>query len=163
MKLMRRGTIRRLTMKLMRRGTRRRLTMKLMRRGTRRRLTMKLIRRGTRRRLTMKLIRRETRRCLTMTFRYAASAYTVESRIQTRRAHAALVAQATVVVVKNRRVSQSVHHRLVQEDVVALPGGIGYSSALLVHIGHPKAAGPVMRHAPLWAPGVQADSTLPIT
>ena len=61
------------------------------------------------------------------------------------------------------RTGQAVHRRLVQEDVVAVPGDIGSSSALLVHRYCPRTGGSVMRQTALWTTRwVQASFMLPI-
>ena len=82
-----------------------------------------------------------------------------------RRVHAAGRLQAAVVVVnKGRaRTGQAVHRRLVQEDVVAVPGDTGSSSALLVHRDCRRTGGSVMRETALWTTRwVQASFMLPI-
>ena len=69
-----------------------------------------------------------------------------------------------VVVNKGRvRTGQAVHRRLVQEDVVAVPGDTGFSSTLLVHRDCPRTGGSVMRETALWTTRwVQASFMLPI-
>ena len=86
-----------------------------------------------------------------------------ESWIHSRRVHAAGRLQASVVVLNKAqaRTSQAVHRRLVQEDVVAVPGDIGSSSAVLVHRGHVTAVAAVMRQIALWFRWIQADVACP--
>ena len=74
-----------------------------------------------------------------------------ESLIHSRRIHAAGRLQAADVVDnKGRaRTGQAVHRRLFQEDVVAVPGDTGSSSALLVHRGRVRAGVAVMRQTAL--------------
>ena len=90
-----------------------------------------------------------------------------ERWVHSRRVHAAGRLQAAVVVVNKGRVStgQAVHRRLVQEDVVAVPGvtGVSSSSTLLVHRDCRRTGGSVMRETALWTTRwVQASFMLPI-
>ena len=86
-----------------------------------------------------------------------------ERWIHSRRVHAAGRLQAADVVDnKGRaRTGQAVHRRLVQEDVVAVPGDTGSSNALLVHRGRDRAGVAVMRQTALWFRWIQANVACP--